>query len=221
MRVLERGQPPIARLEQFTTDADKPLRQAVYQSPLRDERLAAIVGATLGALFTVCFLTGLYSHLHQHPISWLPVPSRPAGLYRVTQGKHVAAGIASLPVLLIKLWLVWPRLLSFPPLKGFAHLVERVGLFPLVAGAIFMVFSGIANITQWYPWYFAFSAAHFWMAWITMGALMAHAGVKWAIARQALRRPSRRPTLAEADPILATVAEPPIPVSADAVCSGP
>jgi hypothetical protein len=170
------------------TDADRPLRQGPYQSPLRDERLAAILGVSLGVLFTIAFVTGLYSHLQQHPVSWLPVPARPAGLFRVTQGVHVAAGIASLPVLLAKLWVVWPRFVSYPPVKRFSHLVERFGLLPLVAGAIFLIFSGVANIAQWYPWRFAFPAAHFWVAWITMGALVAHLGAKWAISSQALRR---------------------------------
>ncbi len=194
-------------MRRFTTDADAPLRQGPYQSPLRDERLAAILGASLGVLFIILFVTGLYSHLHQHPVSWLPVPSRPVGLFRVTQGVHVAAGIASIPVLLIKLWVVWPRFVSIPPVKRVSHFVERVGLFPLVAGAIFMVFSGIANIAQWYPWRFAFPAAHFWVAWVTMGALVAHLGAKWYITRRALRRPSRRPALSAADPALGTLAE--------------
>jgi len=202
---------PVDRLRHYGTDADAPLRQGPYRSPLRDERLAAILGASLGVLFTVCFVTGLYSHLHQHPLSWLPVPARPVGLYRVTQGLHVACGIASMPVLAAKLWLVWPRFLSFPPVKRFSHFVERVGLFPLVAGGIFMVFSGIANIAQWYPWRFAFPAAHFWMAWVTMGALLAHVGAKWAITRRSLLRAGRRPALDEADPILGAVAEAPHP----------
>ena len=189
------------------TDPDGPLRQGRFQSPLRDERLAAMLGASLGTLFMVCFATGLFSHLHQHPLSWLPVPSRPAGLYRVTQGIHVACGIASLPVLLAKLWVVWPRFVSFPPVKTITHLVERVGLFPLVAGGIFMVFSGVANIAQWYPWRFGFPAAHYWMAWVTMGAMASHLGAKWALARQSLRRPRRRPALAAADPALGTSAE--------------
>jgi hypothetical protein len=197
------------RLHELTTDPAQPLHQHAYQSPLRDERIAAWLGAALGVLFSVCFLTGLYSHLHQHPLSWLPVPARPAGLYRVTQGLHVAAGIASMPVLLAKLWVVWPRFVSFPAVRSVAHLVERIGLFPLVAGGIFMVFSGVANIAQWYPWRFGFPAAHYWMAWVTMGALLAHVGAKWAIARQAWRRPSRRPPLAAADPLLGTVAEEP------------
>ena len=36
--------------------------------------------------FGVCFLTGLLSHLIQHPPGWFWWPSRPVGLYRVTQG---------------------------------------------------------------------------------------------------------------------------------------
>ncbi|MGH9263874.1 MAG: molybdopterin-dependent oxidoreductase [Acidimicrobiales bacterium] len=193
----------------FTTDLDQPLRQGAYRSPLRDERLAAILGAALGGLFSICFLTGLYSHVHQHPLPWLPIPSRPAGLYRFTQGLHVAAGIASLPVLLAKLWLVWPRFVARPVFKRASDLVERIGLFPLVGGGIFMVFSGVANIAQWYPWPFSFTASHYWMAWVTMGAMVAHLGAKWAVARRSLARPSRRPALSESDPELgASAAEP-------------
>ena len=191
-----------------TTDPDLPLHQGTYASPLRDERLAAILGASLGVLFTTCFVTGLYSHLQQHPQSWLPIPTRPAGLYRVTQGIHVASGIASVPVLIAKLWLVWPRFVAWPPVKGLAHLVERIGLFPLVAGGIYMAFSGVANIAQWYPWRFSFTATHFWVAWVLMGALLAHVGAKWAITRRTFTRPSRRSALSEADPVLGTVAEP-------------
>ena len=202
LRIADRLPPGVRRL---TTDADLPLRQAAYQSPLRDERLAAYLGASLGILFSVCFVTGLYSHLQQHPQAWLPIPARPAGLYRFTQGLHVAAGIASVPVLIAKLWLVWPRFVALPPVKRASHLVERIGLFPLVGGGIFMAFSGVANIAQWYPWRFSFTASHFWMAWVTMGAIVAHVGAKWAISRRALTRPSRRPRLADADPVLGTV----------------
>ena len=186
-------------IRSFGTDADEPLAQGRYQSPLRDERVAAWLGASLGVLFTICFVTGLYSHLQQHPESWLPIPARPAGLYRWTQGIHVACGIASLPVLLGKLWVVWPRFVSFPPVKSVAHFVERVGLFPLVAGGIFMVFSGVANVAQWYPWRFGFPAAHYWVAWITIGALLAHLGAKWAITTRALGRgPKEKPAPAPA-----------------------
>ena len=204
LRIADRLPPAVRRL---TTDADLPLRQAAYQSSLRDERLAAYLGASLGILFTVCFVTGLYSHLQQHPQAWLPIPARPAGLYRFSQGLHVAAGIASVPVLIAKLWLVWPRFVALPAVKRTSHLVERIGLFPLVGGGIFMAFSGVANIAQWYPWRFSFTASHFWMAWVTMGAIVAHVGAKWAISRRALSRPSRRPALVDADPVLGTSAD--------------
>ena len=198
------------------TDPDRPLRQGRYRSPLRDERLAAWLGAAVGVLFGACFLTGLFSHLHQNPVDWLPVPARPAGLYRVTQGLHVASGIASLPVLLAKLWVVWPRLLSFPPFRRVGDVVERLGILVLVGGGIFMVFSGVANIALWYPWPFSFRAAHFWMAWVTIGALVSHVGARWTTSRRALGgwgrtgaspRERRRPALAEADPALGTAAE--------------
>ncbi|MDQ4068666.1 MAG: molybdopterin-dependent oxidoreductase [Actinomycetota bacterium] len=197
-----------APVRRVVTDADQPLAQGVYTSPLRDERLAAILGAALGVLFSICFVTGLYSHIHQRPVSWLPIPPRPAGLYRFTQGLHVAAGIASIPVLIAKLWLVWPRFVTFPLARSASRLVERIGLLPLVGGGIFLAFSGVANIAQWYPWRFSFTASHYWMAWVTMGAIVAHVGAKWAVTRRSLARPSRRPRLAEADPVLGTTAEP-------------
>jgi DMSO/TMAO reductase YedYZ molybdopterin-dependent catalytic subunit len=112
-------------------------------------------------------------------------------------------------VLVAKLWLVWPRLLSVPPVRRLSDVVERVGLLALVGGGIFMVWTGVANIAQWYPWRFSFTAAHYQVAWITIGGIVAHIGAKWAVARPALRRPSRRPALAEADPVLGTAAEEP------------
>jgi len=196
-----------AAVERWTTDPDLPLRQRAYQSPLRDERVAAWLGAALGGLFTTCFVTGLFSHLHQHPLAWLPVPARPAGLYRVSQGLHVACGIASLPVLVAKLWVVWPRFMSFPPGRRIADAVERLGVLALVTGGIFMVFSGVANIAQWYPWRFSFTAAHYWTAWITIGAVVAHAGAKAPITRRTLHVGRNRPALADADPVLGTSAE--------------
>lgn len=208
MRSPEEARERLSRaIGAFTTDPDLPLRQHAYQSPLRDERLAAWLGASLGVLFIVCFATGLFSHIHQHPLPWLPVPSRPAGLFRFTQGLHVASGIASLPVLLAKLWVVWPRFVSFPPGRRIADAVERLGILVLVTGGIFMVFSGVANIAQWYPWRFSFTAAHYWTAWITIGALVAHAGAKAPITRRALHRRKHRPPLADADPVLGTAAE--------------
>jgi DMSO/TMAO reductase YedYZ molybdopterin-dependent catalytic subunit len=140
----------------------------------------------LGVCFTVCFLTGLYSHLAQHPTSWFHLPARPAGLYRVTQGLHVLTGIAAIPLLLAKLWAVFPRLVRWPPVTSFAHAVERISLIPLVAGALFQLWTGLANIDLWYPLPSFFPTTHYWVAWITMGALVVHIGAKWTTTRVAL-----------------------------------
>ncbi len=160
-----------------------------FRSPVHDERLAAVLGIALGAMLTVCFATGLLSHLIQRPPSWFLWPSRPAGLYRVTQGVHVATGIASIPLLFAKLWVVFPKLFQRPVFEDTAHLLERISLVPLIGGAIFQVTGGVANIDQWYPWPFGFRPSHYAMAWITIGALVVHIGAKWRVTRRALRSP--------------------------------
>ena len=180
------------------------MQSRVFTSRLHDERNAAILGSALGITFTICFLTGLYSHFAQHPPSWFLLPSRPAGLYRATQGLHVATGLASIPLLLAKLWTVYPKLFTWPPFASVANALERLAVFPLVAGALFLLFTGLANINLWYPWKFFFPVAHYWAAWTTIGALIVHLGAKWSITRRELR-PSRRspriePTHANAAP---------------------
>jgi DMSO/TMAO reductase YedYZ molybdopterin-dependent catalytic subunit len=157
-----------------------------------------VLGIALGISFTTCFLTGLYSHLAQHPPSWFTLPARPAGLYRFTQGLHVATGLASIPLLLAKLWAVFPKLFAWPPFRGVASALERLSLLPLVGGALFMLFSGLANINLWYPWNFNFPRAHYWVAWITIGALVVHIGAKLHTTRTALRREVAPPVPATA-----------------------
>ena len=165
-----------------------PLREGSFRSPLHSERLAAILGIALGVSFSICFVTGVLSHLIQDPPSWFVWPANPPWLYRVTQGLHVATGLASVPLLLAKLWTVYPRLWTWPVIEDVAHLVERVSLVPLVAGSLFLLFTGVANIALWYPWRFFFPAGHNWAAWITMGALVVHVGAKATVARRALAR---------------------------------
>ena len=162
-----------------------------FTSPLHDERIAAILGIALGLTFTICFATGLWSHLVQHPPSWFTPPARPAGLYRLTQGLHVATGLATIPLLLAKLWVVYPKLFAWPPFGSIAMLLERLMLLPLIGGGLFLVFTGLANINLWYPWPFSFPTAHYWVAWITIGALVVHIGAKIGTTRHALRRPDR------------------------------
>lgn len=157
-----------------------------FASRLHDEGVAARLGIALGVAFTACALTGGYSYLLQHEPSWLTLPSRPAGLYRVTQGVHVVTGFATVPLLLAKLWVVAPKLFEWPAVRSVGHALERLALVPLVGGAVFLLISGIANVARWYPWTFFFPTAHLWAAWITVGGLVVHVGATWATARRAL-----------------------------------
>jgi DMSO/TMAO reductase YedYZ molybdopterin-dependent catalytic subunit len=169
--------------------------------PVHEARTAAILGIALGVTFSICFATGVLSHLAQDEPPWFDLPSRPAGLYRVTQGLHVVTGMASIPLLLAKLWVVYPRFVTWPPVRSVAHAVERIALLPLVGGALFMLFSGTANVARWYPWGFFFPRAHFWAAWVTIGALVIHVGAKAATTAAAVRRAPR------SDLVRATTAE--------------
>jgi hypothetical protein len=163
------------------------------------DRVAAVLGIALGVCFSVCFVTGLLSHLIQHPPSWFEWPARPAGLHRVTQGLHVATGIAAIPLLFAKLWSVFPRLFQWPPARDALHALERLSLLPLIGGTIFMLVTGVANVDLWYPWPFFFPAGHFAVAWMTIGALVVHIGAKASITRRALRRGVVEPVAATGD----------------------
>jgi DMSO/TMAO reductase YedYZ molybdopterin-dependent catalytic subunit len=170
-------------------------RASAERDPRHGERTAAILGIALGVSFVVCFLTGLYSHFAQNPPSWFTLPASPAGLYRVTQGLHVLTGIASIPLLLAKLWSVYPKLFQWPPFTSVAHALERISLVPLIAGGIFLLWSGVANIDLWYPLPFFFPAAHYWVAWITIGALIIHIAAKLSTTRAALARQPSEPAM--------------------------
>lgn len=166
-----------------------------FTSPLHDERVAARLGVALGVTFTLCALTGAYSYLLQSEPSWLALPSRPAGLYRVTQGVHVTTGFAAAPLLLAKLWVVAPKLVEWPPIRSVGHALERLALLPLVGAAVFLLVSGIANVARWYPWTFFFPRAHLWAAWILVGALAVHVGATLATTRRAFGRAAIAPRL--------------------------
>jgi hypothetical protein len=155
-----------------------------FHSPLHSQWLAAVMGIGLGISFTVCFLTGLIDYLAQHPPSWFHLPVHPINLFRVTEGVHVLTGIMTIPLLLAKLWVVYPNFFTYPPIRHVAHALERISLVPLVGGALFELATGVANIAYWYsPMPFDFTTAHFYVAWITIGGLIVHIGAKIAITR--------------------------------------
>lgn len=162
------------------------------ESPLHDRWVASILGVALGVAFAVCFLTGLVDYLSQHPASWFHLPTHPVNLYGVNEAVHVTTGIACIPLLLAKLWTVWPKLFAWPPVRGVAHALERLSLIALVGGSLFQLFTGVVNIDYWYsPMPFFFPVAHFWVAWMVMGALVVHVGAKAVTAAHAVAAGSK------------------------------
>lgn len=160
-----------------------------FDSGLRSTRLTSQLGLALGVAFAICFSTGLISHLIQHPPGWFWWPSRPVGLYRFTQGLHVATGLACIPLLGAKLWSVYPRLFERPAVRSFGHGLERGSIAVLVAAALFQVVGGLINVSRWYEALpFFFTTGHYWGAWLAVGALLTHIGVKLPVIRDGLAR---------------------------------
>ena len=165
-----------------------PFRAGAFTSPLHSERRAARVGAWLGAAFLVCFLTGLISHLIQNPPGWFSWPASPAWLYRVTQGLHVATGLAAIPLLLVKLWTVYPKLFEWPPAGSVSRAVSRLSVLVLVGACAMQLLTGLINLAEWYPWAFFFTTTHYWTGWLAIGAVAVHVGAKAPEIRRGLAR---------------------------------
>ena len=103
------------------------------------------------------------------------IPARPAGLYRVTQGVHVATGTA-------RSRCCWPSCgpstLAWSSGRRSARCCTASSGWPCCRwwAAACSSCRGPANVARWYPWSFFFPRAHFWAAWITVGALVVHVG---------------------------------------------
>jgi DMSO/TMAO reductase YedYZ molybdopterin-dependent catalytic subunit len=159
-----------------------------FRSAVHHEKVTARLGVWLGVAFLLCFVTGLLSHLIQKPPSWFGWPSSPVGLYRVTQGVHVLAGIAAVPLLFAKLWSVYPKLFARPLVRSLPHALERLSILVLSGAAFFELATGLFNVAQNYPWGFYFLGAHYAVAWVAAGSVLLHVAVKLPVIRRGLTR---------------------------------
>lgn len=165
-------------LKQLLTAPPKPPIWPKFNSPLRSTAVTARIGRLLGIAFGTCFVTGMLSHYQYHPWTWLPEPASPALAYRVTQGVHVTTGIATIPLLLVKLWSVYPNLFRWPPIRSIRHALERLSVFVLVSSAIVQLFTGFFNALNWYPWPWGFVNVHRYLAYVVIGSILLHLAVK-------------------------------------------
>lgn len=140
--------------------------------------MTARIGRVLGIAIGLLFVTGLLSHYQYEPWSWLPEPAKPVWGYRLTQGIHVATGTATIPLLLFKLWSVYPNLFRFPPVKSIKHAIERGSVAVLVATALVQVTTGFLNVLNWYPFPWYFVNVHRFLGYVLVGSVLLHVGVK-------------------------------------------
>ncbi|MGH3094490.1 MAG: molybdopterin-dependent oxidoreductase [Streptosporangiales bacterium] len=189
-----------------------PFHPGFWRSPLRGPWLTSLLGLVLLAGIATLFITGLLSYAAYNPdlagghndttpdsgflgfvaFAW---PTHPVWLYRLTQGVHVIGGLTLVPVLLAKLWSVIPRLFAWPPVRSPAQLIERASLLLLVGGALFEFVTGILDIQYWYVFPVRFYDAHFYGAWVFIGAFVVHVGIRLPRMVRTLRSRSLRKTL--------------------------
>ncbi|SCL71944.1 molybdopterin-dependent oxidoreductase [Micromonospora peucetia] len=204
-----------------------------WRSPLRGPWLTAVFGVVLLATLPLVIITGLLDYLAYGPqfgqalprdVGWLRLPqfdwpTRPAWLFRLTQGLHVTLGIVLIPVVLAKLWSVIPKLFDWPPARSVAQVLERLSLLLLVGGILFQIATGLLDIQYAYLFGFDFYTAHYFGAWVFTAALVAHVALKLPRMLSALR--SGPPRAALTTPRAATRPEPPDPDGLVASHPGP
>ena len=156
----------------------KPALWPKFKSPLRSTVVTARLGRLLGIAFGICFVTGMLSHYQYQPWSWLPEPAAPVWGYRLTQGVHVLTGTAAIPLLLIKLWSVYPNLFRWPPIKSTKNGLERASVAILVSSALLQLFTGFFNALNWYPWPWSFVPVHRFLAYVVIGSILMHIAIK-------------------------------------------
>ncbi len=177
-----------------------PTRDSFWKSPVRGPWMTAILGSLLLPLVVIVGFTGFMSHAAYNPdlgsnqvvpregdldlllFDW---PTGPTWLYALNQGLHTIVGIVVVPLILAKLWSVFPKLFAWPPVRSPAQALERLSLLLLVGGAAFMWATGLLNMQLYYPWSFNFVVAHYYGSWVFLGALTVHVLTKLRVVRTA------------------------------------
>ena len=205
-----------------------PFRRDFFTSPLRGRWLTSFLGSAMLPLWIIAALTGFLSHAAYNPglgsndltgafevdLYFFNWPTSPSWLYSLTQSLHLIAGFTVIPILLAKLWSVIPRLFERPPVRSVAHSLERLSVLLLVGSSIFLLVTGVINVEYWLtPLGFAFLPAHYYAAFVFIGALVLHLVLKLPIVGSTFRREGAFKPLGEgiermraADPEIDTLA---------------
>ena len=160
------------------TAAARPVWWPHFTSTVRSTALTARLGRALGIAFGLCFLTGLLSYAQYLSWPWLPKPVVPAWGYRLTQGIHVTTGIASIPLVLIKLWSVYPNSFRWPPVPSLKRLLERLSVAVLISATLVQLVTGFLNLLDWRPFGWDFVVVHYALAYVVIGSVLLHVAIK-------------------------------------------
>jgi DMSO/TMAO reductase YedYZ molybdopterin-dependent catalytic subunit len=145
---------------------------------VRSTALTARLGRALAVAFSICFLTGLLSYTQYLTWSWLPKPVVPAWGYRATQGLHVITGVASIPLVLIKLWSVYPTTFRWPPFRSVKRVLEIASAVILIAATLLQLVTGFLNLLDWRPFRWDFVVVHYALAYVVVGSVLLHVAIK-------------------------------------------
>jgi hypothetical protein len=160
-------------------------------APSRNPRMAVVIGRLLAIAFLLCFGTGIYSHFLQDPLPWMVFPTRPTTLYQVSQGVHITAGILCFPLLLAKLYIVFPELFQTPSVRSFPHFLERASIALFVSSSIVQIVIGLLNTYQLYAVFpFPFRQTHYVLSFVIIGSLAIHIAVKLEVIAKHWRKPA-------------------------------
>jgi DMSO/TMAO reductase YedYZ molybdopterin-dependent catalytic subunit len=180
----------------------RPDQPEFWRSPLRGPWLTSLLGTMLVPAIAVMAVTGLISHWAYHPeLSTnateppgfdLPIllqftSAWPAWSYAATQGTHVVLGLMTVPLLLAKLWSVFPKLFRRPAWRSVAGAVERLSLLLLVGSVLIEFATGILEIDEYPRTGLSFYSIHYYGAWVFVTLFVLHALVKLPTVRRAYR----------------------------------
>jgi hypothetical protein len=84
---------------------------------------------------------------------------------------------------------VLPTPFERPIFGGIIRQLERGSILVLIAAVIFQLSTGLMNIAQWYGFKWFFTTVHYAMAYVAIGAVAVHIGVKLPVIRRALGEP--------------------------------
>ncbi len=112
-----------------------------------------------------------------------------------------AVGIATIPLLLVKLWSIYPNLFRWPPVRSVKHAIERLSVAVLVSTALVQVTTGFLNVLNWYPFPWYFTTVHRFLGYVVVGSVLLHVGGQAARHRLRAAGQGRRRRRADRDPV--------------------